>query len=516
MTRSRSKIFTLRRLLRKENTVKLIISSLLLFLFAVNASPQDPPWVDTYQTLRTRYVSPTGTGVGTEADPMALSTAISTALPGDLVRLNAGTYTGSFQPTVNGTALNPIVFRSVADALVVINGAFSNFGNYNWIWGLDVIDPGGLAPTPGGGAVDALATGVHVINNVIHNLLGKNGITAFVFGPGVVIYGNIVYDQGSTAHGIYTQNNFDLHGFKYIVNNIFVDSDDICNTCFNFHAYTEGGFIQGFHVQNNIISNGRFLIGGFNEPADRSVVVENYFYDSSVKFGYRRPTQADFIDNYLARTTLDIRWFWGEPEVLFTQTAPNVFTGNEIVLPPPLNGNITHIRFRTSAFGPGGRCEGCPAIQAADTFNNNIYQGTFSATFFADNNNLGTVNFATWQSATASAGNAFDVNSTVGGAAPTGSKIVLLPNEYESGRAHLAIYNWDGLAEVAVDLSSIVPEGTLFDVYPAKDVLGEAVVSGTYSAPINVPTGGEEFSIYLVIAHSGSLSSPKGLRVVSP
>jgi len=512
MTRSRSKIFTLRRLLRTVFAV--------LAIFVSGNSHAQSPWVQEFTPARTLYVSPLGGGQGTSvSDPMSLGDAISNAAPGDLIWMTEGTYTGALSLTTNGSAALPIVYRAFPGHRVVVNGGFEITGDHTWIWGLEITDPNRLSFADSG--VRMLAPGIHVINNVVYNHRFKVGIGAWNKGPGQVIYGNIVYDNSqdlSFGHNIYAQNNFSQYGFKYFVQNMFLDSEDVCSSCFNFHGYTQGGFVTGFYVQENIVSNGHFLISDVgNVPADRSVIIRNYFYDSFTRLGGRRPTQVEFMDNVLFKSFLNIFWFWGDGEVLYTQTAPNVVTGNEFFIRP---ASRPFIAFRTVAYvddGAGGfvRKEGVPAIQATDTFDNNTYYDSrkFTATFFANNNNLGDVNFATWKSATAAAGNAFDANSTHTGD-PTGSRVVLLPNEYEEGRAHLAIFNWDLAPDVTVDLSSVVPEGTLFDVYPAKDVFGTAVVSGTYSAPINVPTGGEEFTVYLVIAHT--LSSPKGLRVVSP
>jgi len=215
---------------------------------------------------------------------------------------------------------------------------------------------------------------------------------------------------------------------------MLLDSEDVCGNCFNFHAYTEGGTITGLQFQQNIVKNGRFLIGGYNVPADREVVEGNYFYDSLVQFGYRRPTQVTFQNNYLSRAQLITEYFWGEGETVYTQQAPNVYTNNQFLL--PIDG--VHVKFRTSAYLSTGRCEGCPRVQGTDTFNNNSYSTPFRGMFYADNRNLGTIGFSSWKSATSSAGNSFDTASSEV-ATPSGSKIVILNNEYEVGRGTLAV-----------------------------------------------------------------------------
>jgi hypothetical protein len=241
-----------------------------------------------------------------------------------------------------------------------------------------------------------------------------------------------------------------------------------------------------------VFANRRFLIGGFNHPADQEVVIQNYFYQASCQFGYRRPTQVEFRDNYLARSTLSINWFWGEGETRFTQVAPNIFTGNVILFPVQ-----HHVTFRTSAYLEEGRSEGYPAIQATDIFDDNVYSSSFRANFHANDTVLNDIGLWQWRTATAEAGNAFDLSSTMlSGSRAT--EVVLLPNEYESGRAHLAIFNWERLSDVHVDLSPVLSVGSPFSIRDATSAYGTPIVSGTFNETVRIPIGKEEFRILLV------------------
>jgi hypothetical protein len=73
---------------------------------------------------RTLYVVPgAGGGTGTAGDPFrGLAAADAAAQPGDLFLLQAGTYAGRFDATRDGTAADPIVFRGVDPATVVLDG----------------------------------------------------------------------------------------------------------------------------------------------------------------------------------------------------------------------------------------------------------------------------------------------------------------------------------------------------------------------------------------------------------
>ena len=336
------------------------------------------PGFQMYNTPeRVFYVSPNGTGDGSFDTPMNLSAATIDSRPGDLYWLLEGTYTGFF--IFRQDALNdlPIVYRAYPSQHVQVIGALAVEGDCTWIWGLDISDPDQTVPQPG---VDVSSTGVHVINNYIHHHLGNNGLTMWNSGPGQIAYGNVIqyngYGTDKHPHNIYSQNDFYQYGYKYYINNIVLDSG--CENCFNFHAYTEGSFITGFVLQDNIFANGRVLIGGYNVPAEQERVLNNYFFNADMQFGYRRPTQTEFIGNRLYNSELSTEWFWGAGEVQYIQTTPNVYTYNTILVP-----SGKHVRFRTSAYTVNGREDGVPAIQLGDIWDNNVYSAPFNAGFNA-------------------------------------------------------------------------------------------------------------------------------------
>jgi len=95
-----------------------------------------------------------------------------------------------------------------------------------------------------------------------------------------------------------------------------------------------------------------------------------------------------------------------------------------------------------------------------------------------------------WQQITA-----LDSSSTYAYAAPTGTDVSVTPNEYETGRAHIAIYNWALNPTVAVNVSSVLNSGDRFAVYAAEDYLGTPVLTGTYTGtPISIPMTGTTVS----------------------
>jgi hypothetical protein len=478
-------------------TIRNVVSFLFLFVLQINiASAKSAPWLDSFKPQRELFVSANGNGSGNnESDPMSLNSATISAQPGDLYWLLDGTYTGLIQLTRSGSAENPIVFRAKPGDRVIVNGAFQVDADFNWIWGMEITDPGGVANTPG---ITLYGDGDHAINNIVHHHLGNSGIGAWKSGKGQVVYGNIVYSQISNSnnpHNIYAQNEYAKDKYKYIVGNVLLDAFDATPNTYNFHAYTENGSVSGFYVKNNIIGNGEFLIGGYNDPADHEVVVANYFYNALAQFGYGVPSQIKMKKNYMGRTPLWLKWFWGDGETQFPQSQANVISKNEIVYP---GGN--HIEFRTSAFTEGGLCTGCVKIKSGDVFNNNKYSAPFNASFYADDNNRGALKFDEWKSSTANAGNGFDKNSSELKEV-TPHRSFVIPNDYEEGRGHLAIYNWDGSSSVSVNLSAVVSNGQNFKVFDARDVFGTPVASGVYQGPVDIPMGGNEFGAFLIVTN---------------
>jgi hypothetical protein len=69
-----------------------------------------------------------------------------------------------------------------------------------------------------------------------------------------------------------------------------------------------------------------------------------------------------------------------------------------------------------------------------------------------------------------------------------GVRVFVRPNRYEPGRAHICVFNWDGADKVPVDLSPILKASDAYEIRDAQNILGPAVVEGTYAGQrIEVP-----------------------------
>lgn len=71
-------------------------------------------------------------------------------------------------------------------------------------------------------------------------------------------------------------------------------------------------------------------------------------------------------------------------------------------------------------------------------------------------------------------------DNTYADTAPMQNLVVIRPNRFEPGRAHVIVYNWEGLDEVTVDLGGVVPMNTDFELRNAQNYFDAPVVTGTY------------------------------------
>ena len=79
------------------------------------------------------------------------------------------------------------------------------------------------------------------------------------------------------------------------------------------------------------------------------------------------------------------------------------------------------------------------------------------------------------------------------------SKAILLPNKYDPGRAHLAIYNGARAAEVAVDVSRVLKGGDKYALLDPKNVYGPPLEIGRVQEPsIRIAMTGE-FAVFVLV-----------------
>jgi hypothetical protein len=94
------------------------------------------------------------------------------------------------------------------------------------------------------------------------------------------------------------------------------------------------------------------------------------------------------------------------------------------------------------------------------------------------------------------------------------------PNQYEQGRAHIVVYNWDLKDAVEVDARGLLPVGAKYEVRAAENYFGAPVLSGTYDgkplrlavnnlktaqpigATVRLETSAPEFAVFILLRKS--------------
>lgn len=424
------------------------------------------------------YVSPAGTpeGDGSVETPIDIFTAVSAqspARPGDTIWLKGGVYEGRIDDNrripidirVSGEEDNPVVIRPAPGESVHIDGTIGIYSSYTHIIGLDIGDSRwGQQGHRHSTAVDAFSgRGSKIINcNIFGGAMGTG-----IWAPAIdfEIYGCIIHDFGSRGpqrghgHSYYTQNR---EGTKRLIDSIHFNGYG-----WNLHAYSEQGWVQGYHVEGNIIFSPGMqqddppkdnIWFGSRNPMDRISIVNNVVYHperGGWRPNVRLTTQRDkniageLRDNYIMGLRgLDVR-SWQRMEI----------TGNTIWGPD----QVLNVAFEEDDEW---------------TVDNNTYIAPANVNLFGGNT------FADYREETG-----FDENSTlIDAERPTENFVFIRPNQYEAGRAHVAIFNWEGLDSVSVDLSDVLEEGANFIVHNVQDLKGDPVVQGVFDGdPVEFP-----------------------------
>ncbi len=260
------------------------------------------------------YVSPSGSwqGDGSAENPWDLATALAQPMvvqPLDTLWLRGGTYLGSFTSELFGAPGSPVVLRQYPGERAVIDGSLEVKGRDAWYWGFEVMNsnPDRMNPRPTG--INVFGPDTKFINLIVHD--AGNGIGFWSPATNSEIYGSIIYNNGweepdrGHGHGIYTQNA--LPSVKRIEHNAIAQ-----NFGFSFHAYTQGGSIQGWDIRENV-SLGSFLIGG-RQPVDEADVVGNHRPGGPLRMGYSPSVsnvRATLRDNVESQATT-LRGVWSD------------------------------------------------------------------------------------------------------------------------------------------------------------------------------------------------------------
>ena len=366
------------------------------------------------------YASPTGTtstavGTGTITNPWALQTALAqpaAVRPGDTIWLRGGTYRGKYVSYLTGTSTAPIVVRSYPGEWARIDSGvgtpgmkeiLSIAGSYSWFWGFEIMssDPKRQSSQDGSWPTDinrgacvgtTNGVGAKLINLVCHD--AAEGFELWQESSNLEAYGNIVYNNGwrgatdrGHGHGFYAQN---ASGSKFIRDNIILQSYDI-----NVQIYGSAAPLNNFTVDGNVVYQAAKVMSG-------GAALELIFGGDQVA------TNAVFTNN-----------------AVYSKDGRGVNFGyGSGMRPATVTGNVV-----TSS-----------GYAVAATFNDTLDVLTMTGNRFWGqvlnvNDSSHEIDYAAWP------GNTFTRYTT----RPTGTNVIVRPNKYESGRGHIAVFNW-GLA----------------------------------------------------------------------
>ena len=449
------------------------------------------------------FVSPNGSssGDGSINNPWDLPTALSqpaSVRPGDTIWLRGGTYrapnSNGFSSMLNGTATSPIIVRNYNGERATLDGRGTENtlyvgGSYTWYWGLEIMDSNtnrtpngctatiGYSPHPSAWGVATYGPNNKFINMVAHDT--AQGFSAYSTSPDNEFTGNLSYYNGNLpypscpggdrnhGHGMYMQN---YTGLKIVQDNIVGDNADE-----GLQIYGSGNAaVQGFRIMGNAFYNTsswpfpyfqyNLLIAGGGVRKDIQVQNNYSYFTPSYDYGFVNFGQYTPGQDILVQNNVLAGGYTGVS--MYDQAGPVRFTGNVLYVRPTAYEEVI------LQLGSGQTIN-------SYTWDNNTYYGRNFFNIFSN------YDFNGWKGATG-----FDTHSSFNPNAPTGVWVYVRPNQYESKRANIIIYNWDLNPQVAVDLSAVLHAGDPYVIQDTQNFYGPPVASGTYTgAPVNIPMG---------------------------
>ena len=434
--------------------------ALLVALVLASGGSSAPPAGRAY------FAAPTGTagGDGSERRPWDLATALAGGprtgkrhvQPGDTIWLRGGTYRGAFRATVAGQAGSPVVVRQLAGERAVIDGAGAKrttlyvAGDYTVFWGFELTNSDTVRTTA---SADVELRPNVVVNDASHtkyiNLIVHDGGVGFYNEPkslDVEVSGCILFNNGwqgpdrGHGHGLY---------LKAFIGPLVARDNVIFNQYgYGIHAYTNAttGKLMNITLEGNV-------------SFDNGTLATRRSLSSNLLLG-----GADYAAGDVVRDNVT----YYAPEL--TGAGSNVQIGYKTLR----NGDV--IVERNYVVG------GSPALDfgywtAARVSNNTLIRTEASSGSLIAKRDLGAVG-QIWR-------------DNAEHSAPAATKVIVRPNLYEPGRAHVTVINWGKDRAASVDVAGVLAAGDRYEVRNVQDLFGAPVTSGTVSgSQISVPLRG--------------------------
>jgi hypothetical protein len=449
------------------------------------------------------FVAPDGSsrGNGSSSKPWDLKTAFAhpnAVKPGATLWLRGGTYSGG-QSKLKGTAERPIIVRNFPGERAVIDGTIMAYGEYTWFWGFEITNSVQRQLTDDdhnrrGPGIGMYGRGQKAINLTIHNA----GHPAIMFGEdaqdgeiyGCVIWGTGLYQNDLIrGSGIYAQN---LSGRRLISDVISFRNFTTGMKTWSQQAHGIGMIFEGVIAFDNGDRN--IFAGSSTYPLEDLTLIDSYTY--------RRPddprigVQLGYESNLNNQNLLVA----GNTFVNGKRSSDLGALGVSFWASGEITNNTIVSRKTVAAFGEPDAGQGKPVWR-----NNQFFGPENSFWYDYQNGSYELLDFMGWSKKLG-----FNDSNTYTAGLPHGTHVYVRPNKYESGRGHIAVYNWDKKPQVAVELSGVLKHGQLFVIYDAQNLLGEPVVQGVYDGkPVNIPLDLTKVSpITGVVTHIENVHTP--------
>lgn len=405
-------------------------------------------------------------GDGSAERPWDLATALASPAAvraGDTIWLAAGVYRGTFVSRLTGSRDRPVVVRGrpgrvaldgdgAHDPVLTVEGGFTLFRDF------EIFNSRPSSDADSSNLVSR-GPGTRFVDLVIHDA-SSTGIGLWSEAPDSEVAGCVIFANGRHAnldHGIYTQNRT---GSKAIRDNVIIRS-----RAYGLHIYgSSTAALRGYCIEGNVLlDNGALVPGsghsnaiiGGSAPTEDIELADNHFIESESRNTNVRLGYGGVARNLSVRNN---RFFGGDPAVFV-----DGWSGALLFERNTLAGSGVLAAFRGEAGG-----------SASWKWNANVYWAGGSGRPFRWGSSG--ERFDGWREA-----RGFDGASELHEGLPGASEVFLRRNPYEAGRARILVYNPAHKPSVDVDLSSILPSGSSFDVVNAEDVLGPPVLSGRYA-----------------------------------
>jgi hypothetical protein len=391
-------------------------------------------------------------GNGSRSNPWLINAGLQSTIvqPGDTITLDGGTYVNptngqdqvAFKCTVHGSSSRPVIVRAAPGQHVALDGANSLqndilriSGSYVWVWGLEVYSssPNRYSATGGSSPlVSEIQRGYCVEVDQ-----GTSPV-------GVKVINCIIHD-GFGGFDAWASAGTELYG-SILYNNGWLASD---------RNHGHNVYIQN-HLGSQRATNSNIIWGAFdnNIQAYGTQNTDDFSFDRNIVFegieggflvgGGALAHNAQITNNYLYSSTdaepvADWGWHGSGAGLTNATITGNYVGGMELYMYKIVNSNVSGNTFYTT------------------------YHEGYSPADFPDN---------TWLTTK-----------------PTATKIVVIPNMYEAGRANIAVYNWSHSSSVQVDLSGVLGIGDQYKIIDAQNP-SVIVASGSYSGPTSIAMNG--------------------------